>query len=277
MIDNRLPQPLSEDEQMLVAGYVLGDLTDDEVAQLERLMASNPAILTELQAMQTSYASVPQAIAPVAPPPQLRDSIQHAFAQTSAPVPATSDPTSVPSPAAPTRRPNQQPNQRPNQRQWVRSLLRLLGGAAVLATLALGTDNWRLRSQLRLAQQVSPDRVAAILQQPNSRLISLAGNETDAAGTLLFTPGRWQEVIVSLGNLPPLPPEQIYHMWLGLENGEVIYCGEFNTETDGSVFVRFTPLESPPEGVKATELFVTVNADDTTPDPDGPRVMEGAV
>ena len=73
---------------------------------------------------------------------------------------------------------------------------------------ALATDNLRLRQ--RLAHQAETERVASILQQPNSRLIALAGHNSDAAGTLLFTPGNWQEVIVSLGDLPPLPPEEIY-------------------------------------------------------------------
>ena len=148
-------------------------------------------------------------------------------------------------------------------------------GIATLASLLLATDNFRLRNQL--AQDVESDRVASILQQPNSRLISLAGNDSAAAGTLLFTPGNWNEVIVSLGDLPPLPPAQIYRMWLELENGEVIYCGAFNTDADGSVFVRFTPPESPPAGVKATELFVTVDAAEATPSSAGERIMQGVI
>jgi hypothetical protein len=147
----------------------------------------------------------------------------------------------------------------------------------VITAGLLAADNLRLRHQLRLVQEINPERVAAILQQPNSRLIALTSQDSDAAGTLLFTPGRWQEVIVSLGNLPPLPPDQIYRMWLALENGEVIYCGEFNTEPDGSIFVRFTPPETPPEGVKATELFVTVNQVASELDASTERVLQGAI
>ena len=66
-------------------------------------------------------------------------------------------------------------------------------------------------------------------------------------------------------------------MWLALENGEVIYCGEFNADDTGSVYVRFTPLETPPKGVKTTELYVTVDKNGPTPDPSGPRVMEGSI
>jgi hypothetical protein len=119
--------------------------------------------------------------------------------------------------------------------------------------------------------------VASILKQPNSRLISLKSKESKAAGTLLFTPGRWKEVIVSLGNLPPLPPDQIYRMWLSLDNGEILYCGEFNTDSEGSVFVRFTPPKTPPKGIKATELFVTLDAREAPLRPSEQRVMEGNI
>ncbi|MEL6223129.1 MAG: anti-sigma factor [Cyanobacteria bacterium J06626_14] len=238
---------------MLAAGYVLGDLTPDEMAELEQIVDTDPEWQDELYAMQASFEVVPQGLVTVEPPPHLLDNILSAHAEQ---------------------------NEVAQQRWTSKSLLRLIAGMAAIASLLLITDNLRLRRQLQFARQVDPDRVASILQQPNSRLISLTGNATnttEAAGTLLFTPGNWQEVVVSLGNLPPLEPEQIYRMWLSLENGTVIYCGEFNTDQDGSVFVRFTPLESPPEGVGATELFVTVGASADAPEPSGLRVMEGVI
>lgn len=246
-MNNDQLKPLSEEEEQLAAGYVLGDLTDAEVTRLEQLLADNPALQQEIQAVQTSLDLLSQALPTVQPPASLRAKIVAS--------PAIAPPSA--------RRSN----------NWVKGL----AGLGAIALLLLGADNWRLRYQLGLAQQVSPDRVAAILQQPNSRLISLTGNDSAAAGTLLFTPGRWQEVIVSFGDLPPLPPDQIYRMWLALENGEIIYCGEFNTESDGSVFVRFTPPETPPQGVKATELFVTIDASAASPDPAGTRVMQGTI
>jgi anti-sigma-K factor RskA len=248
--------PFSEEEQQLATGYVLGDLTEEEAARLEALLTENPALIQEIHALQASYALMPQALDLVEAPASLQEKIL-------APTLAVAPPSVATAP--PPRR------TRRSRLTWV------LAGLGAIATLLLLTDNLRLRNQLSLAQAASPARVADILRQPNSRLISLAGSDSDAAGTLLFTPGNWQEVIVSLGDLPPLPPDQVYHMWLGLENGDVIYCGEFRTGEDGSVFVRLTPLENPPEGVGATELYVTVDADAATPDPTGERVMEGVI
>ena len=244
-----MTKPLSEEEKMLAAGYVLGDLTTDEMAQLEQLVATKPDLLQEIHALQASFELLPQALTQVEPPAHLRQAIA------TAPSSQTSTPPSRPA----------------------RLLLKLLAGLLALATLALALDNLRLRQQLQMAQDAQIDRVASILQQPKSRLIALKGKDSNAAGTLLFTPGRWQEVIVSLGNLPPLPPAQIYRMWLSLENGEILYCGEFNTDPQGSVFVRFTPPKTPPKGVKAKELFVTIDASQKTPTPTGERVMQGAI
>lgn len=236
-------RPLPDEKIMLLSGYVLDDLTSEERGQVEQLVLDNPEILQELQALQASFELLPQGVTQISPPAHLRQQI------------VAPDPVAIRQPAS---------------FRW-----QLLAGAVAIATIALTVDNLRLRNQL--AQQTASERVASILQQPNSRLISLTGNESAAAGTLLFTPGNWQEVIVSLGDLPPLPPEEIYRMWLTLENGTVIYCGEFNTESDGSVFVRFTPAETPPQGVKATQLLVTIDDSQTEPDPSRTPVMTGEI
>lgn len=248
-MSNNRPGPLPDEKYLLLSGYVLGDLTSEEMAQVEQLVLDDPAVLEELHALQASFELMPQALPQMSPPAGLRERIL---------IRPQSPEVVIDTPEGSSG-----------------AIWKILVGLTAIATLALATDNVRLRQQL--TQQIEEDRVAAILQQPNSRLIALTGNGTNAAGTLLFTPGNWQEVIVSLGDLPPLPPNEIYRMWLALENGTVIYCGEFNTGDDGSVFVRFTPTETPPQGVKATELFVTVDGSQTAPDPSAVPVMTGPI
>ncbi len=260
---------LSEAEKMLAAGYVLGDLTSEETLLVEQLAARHPAFLKELHAQQTSFELIPQALAKVEPP-------AHLFAQIAVASSRSTTEKDGPEEGQRTPTPETIPT-RPHRLRSPQHIFQVLAGLLTLAALGLGLDNLRLRNQLQLVQQSQPERVASILQQPNSRLISLTGNNNNAAGTLLFTPGRWQEVIVSLGDLPPLPPDQIYRMWLALENSEVIHCGTFNTDSEGKVFVRFTPDKSPPAGVKATELFVTIDANTSVPEASGPRVMGGAI
>jgi Anti-sigma-K factor rskA len=250
---------LSTEDQQAIAGYVLGDLEPEEMAQVEQRLADDADFLAEVHAMQTSLWLMPQGMPMMTPPSQLKDRILAANAEAEGtPTPAASVPV--------------EPVLRSPTIPWSK----ILAGLALLTALILGADNFRLRQSLSVAQQAESDRVAAILQRPTSRLVALKG-EKDAAGTLLFTPGKWQEVVVSLGNLPPLPPDQIYRMWLTLANGDTIACGEFNTNPEGSVFVKLTPPEQPPKGVKATGIYVTVDGVNSPLNPGGDRVMSGAI
>ena len=249
-----MTQSHSEEEKELAAGYVLGDLSAEEMQQFEQLLQQHPDLLQEVQAMQVSFRLMPHALPTVAPPPQLLDRILVENAATT----AVSEPFFKP----------------------LRSLSwsKLIAIIATLVALLLGIDNFWLRQQLRLAQEPDTERVATILQRPNSSLIALKGEDgSTAAGTLLFTPGQWQEVIISLGNLPPLPPDQIYRMWLTLKNGKTLFCGEFNTNAQGSVFIRLNPPKTPPKGVKATGIFVTIDSMSAPPEATGKQVMSGAI
>ena len=181
MKETNMSNSLSDEEKTLAAGYVLGDLTSDEATRLETLMAEKVDVLKEVQALQASYELIPQSLSIVSPPAHVRENITAGLSST----PLMGQPVSNPA----------------------RLGLKILLGLATLASLLLAVDNFRLRGQL--AQEIESERVASILQQPNSRLISLTSNDSAAAGTLLFTPGNRNEVIVSLGDLPPLPPDQI--------------------------------------------------------------------
>lgn len=259
-----MKQPLSDGEKLLIAGYILGDLDVEESQELERLLLGNLAAQEELQAMQTCFQLLPHALAKEFPPDRLQDRVMEASGVSASPLTL---PSSI----------ERFPMERSFWRRNVWSLL--MFGATILTALFLGVENVGLRQRLSLAQQDrEAQRVAAILQKPTSRLVALKGegNKT-AAGTLLFTPGQWKEVIVSLGNLPPLPPEQVYRMWLSLENNQTLLCGEFNTNTEGSVFVRLTPAITPPKGVKATGIFVTIDGMSSSPKPTGQRVIAGTI
>lgn len=248
-----MSQSLSDEEQALAAGYVLGDLSDEEQTQIEALLQQKPELRQEVNALQVSLQMIPHALSEVDPPPHLQANILNAYDAIAVSEPTFSARRSFP---------------------WSK----LIAGIALLTALIAVSDNLRLRRQFSLAQDIETQRVATILQQPNSRLIALQGEAgLTAAGTLLFTPGQWQEVVVSLGNLPPLPVEQVYRMWLELENGDIIFCGEFNTTSEGDVFVRFTPPETPPQGVKATGIFVTTDVESAPLIPGETRIIVGEI
>ncbi|NJR71459.1 MAG: anti-sigma factor [Synechococcales cyanobacterium CRU_2_2] len=168
---------------------------------------------------------------------------------------------------------------------WVK----LIAAIAALAAIALGLDNLRLRNQLTVATQASEaiarnstpnpliPSLASILQRPKSRLVALQNADASLSGTLLFTPGQWQEVVVAFGNLPPLPPDQVYRMWLEMANGEVLPCGEFQPDATGQVFLKLTPPKTPQKGVKATGIFVTIDARQAPLQPTANRLLSGTI
>ena len=229
-----MTQSLSNEEQALAAGYVLGDLTPEEEQHVAQLLSTKPAMQQEVQALRVSLQLMPHAADVIMPPAHLEDQVMAAYEANEAS--AVADDLNLPA-----------------RRSW--SWAKIVAVLSIPALLLLAMDNVRLRRQFSLAQSDRNPEVAAILQQPQSRLVSLEGN--NSGGTLLFTPGQWEQVVVSVTDLPPLPPDQIYRMWLTLDNGELFFCGEFTTDENGSVFITLNPTDSIPQGVKAQEVFVT--------------------
>jgi hypothetical protein len=155
---------------------------------------------------------------------------------------------------------------------------KMIAGLGIFTTLLLGAYSIQLRQSLSVALQKSDTSTTAeILQRPNSRLVALKGEGNTAAGTLLFTPGKWKEVVVSLGNLPPLPPDQVYRMWLTLSDGNALPCGSFNTNVQGSVFIKLNPPQLPTKAKKAVGIFVTTASVSAPLVPEGVRIMTGKI
>jgi anti-sigma-K factor RskA len=249
---------LTEQQQDLAAGYVLGDLSVEEALQLELQMQKNAVLRTEVNALQTSLALTSQALPTVKPPARLRDRILA---------------TELNSELSP-----QQTATASLLQQVGMTWSKMIAGLGIFTTLLLGAYSFQLRQSLSVAlQRNDTSTTAAILQRPNSRLVALKGEGNTAAGTLLFTPGEWKEVVVSLGNLPPLPPDQVYRMWLTLSDGNVLPCGSFNTDVRGSVFIKLNPPQSPSKGNKAVGIFVTTAPVSAPLAPEGTRIMTGNI
>jgi anti-sigma-K factor RskA len=245
---------LTEEEQNLAAGYVLGDLSADEMDSFESQLLENAVLQKEVNALKVALALTAQALPIIEPPNRLREQILAESAnQNSSPL-----------------------------KTVTASWSKIIVGLSILTALTLGISNFRLRQDLSLAQNQNTESlntksVANLLRLSNSRLVALKGTANNAAGTLLFTPGKWKEVVVSLGNLPPLPPDRVYRMWLTLSDGTTLPCGEFNTDTKGSIFIKLNPPESPPKGNKATGIFVTTASPFAPMIPNGTPILTGQI
>ena len=248
------PERLEE----LIAGYVLGNLTPEEAEELNQLLTEHPELSREVNRLQDVLELMPYALPAVEPPQHLRSTILQTI---------DTNRLVAPSPIT-TARQNSFPRRRLQSPLLWSSIL---GSMAALLALAFGLDNYRLREQLTTNQaQVARQKdVIAMLQQPNTQLVSLRGMDraSAASGNIVVTPGEPKAVLI-LQNLPVLPKGQFYQLWSVVDD-EKIPWGQFDANKQGTVFVKLPLLSSS----KITALVVTVEAVPTPKSPTGPMVM----
>lgn len=157
------------------------------------------------------------------------------------------------------------------QRSWWASLgwpgLRWASAVAlVLVGIGLLRQNSALRQDLasqraRFTDQENKlkqaNEVVATLLDPDATRIELvaAGNKPQPRGKAIYQ-RRNRNLIFFASNLPPLPTEKIYELWLFPANGGApIPAGLFKPDARGSATVVNPPL---PEGVEAKNFAVTL-------------------
>ncbi len=176
----------SEHLQLLIAGYVLGDLNADEAAEFERLLMEHPAIVDEVNQMQEAL-ELSFNLPDVEPSAHLRSAVLDAHAHSTT-IATLSSSTS--------RKLGRKPF------PWSRAL----NVAAAIVIGVLGVNNYRLRQTLQASQTET--------QRSASLTFSLRGTQaaTAASATVAVNPNTL-EAILTVKNLPPLPPGKIYVLW----------------------------------------------------------------
>lgn len=200
----------SDELELLIAGYVLCDLSPEEAAALEQQMAADPAVAAAVAQAAAEMQQVLEAVyapAEVAPPAHLRDTILAAASQPSSEpaqpavppltlVKSSSEPQAAQPSAAWGRR----------YRLWQRGLI--AGAAALIAGLSI--SNYRLWQQVQALQAgaagTGSDAALTLALQPTEALA------TEAAATVVVDPITL-EATLTVENLPPLPPGKVYALW----------------------------------------------------------------
>ncbi|MGF1588052.1 MAG: anti-sigma factor domain-containing protein [Pleurocapsa sp.] len=180
-----------ECEQLLISGYVLGNLSPAEALLFEEMLRENPDLIGQITAMQQALDLT--YIAPeISPPNTLRDRVLAA---------ANAQKVNVK-----TAKPSV------NQAEITHSLQpKLLGkvlAAIALATIAiLGIANYRL---WRTIQTLHTDVDSAIVQ----KTYLLEGEDLPKTTTakLIVNPNQLKATLIA-NNLPVLPPEKVYALW----------------------------------------------------------------
>lgn len=196
----------SEQIDLLVAGYVLGDLDAEESEEFQRLLAADPAIAQEVARLQNAL-ELSFALSDITPPDHLRDAILNASQ-------ATADPS-------PTLQREGAISSERNSVGNVRSLANRIAGRQVLELvaagliIALGVNNYQLR-QSQQSQQMLQTPV-----QPQNRLTYALRSTTPdlpASATVAVDSERLKATLTAK-SLPPLPPGKVYALWTVLKPG----------------------------------------------------------
>jgi anti-sigma-K factor RskA len=239
----------SDQLQLLIAGYILGDLDPEEAATFEQLLAENPAMIVEIERMQKAL-ELAYASPEVLPPVRLRSAVLL--------------------PVQPAPQPPFQGGSSTTQRRafpWGR----VMGTAAAVLLVSLGISNYHLWQTLQAVQaQRQQFRPLTYLLRATSR--------TNSATAMVVVDPNTLEANLIVNNLPPPPPGKVYVLWTVLEEGaplttddkSAILTEVFQVDAQGD----FAETISVPEVYRSEALITKVAV--TVEDADAPQDHVGS-
>jgi len=246
-----------------LALYALDALTGEDRAKLEQHLATCPACKLELEQLRGDGALL--ALSTMGPKPPLRSRQRLLEA-------VTKETSASPTPASATPR---------------RSWWGFLGWAATAAVIVFAASLWKENAALRqsLASSTSQAaqttreleelrRIAAPIIDPEAQRVTLVALKTapQPQGKAFYLRNRSSLVFVA-NNMPTLPPQKAYELWLIPSQGAPIPAGVFKPDAHGSATVVNPPL---PAGAAAKAFAITVENESGSATPTMPILMMGA-
>ncbi len=233
----------------LLAGYVLGDLSSEEIVKVKEHLAQNPELRIEITNLEATLSLLPLSLPQTTPSKGIRENILQS-AQASL----------ISSPSLPIWKKPQ---------MWIF----LIVGLGAMGMTTLGFTNYRLQEKLAVAEtELSSYKDAiALLRKPNNRLLAIKSmkDQQQSSGSLLIAPQE-QTAMLSLQNVSALPRGKVYRMWAFVD-GKKVACAEFKPNAEGKVFLKL-PLEN---WAETSTVAVTIEPSAQTLEPTGETVMMG--
>jgi len=244
-----------------LALLALGALQGDERVTLERHLAECSSCRRELKWLRGDMALLALSASGPAPPRRSRERLLKAIAK--------------------------EPRAQKSTERRVSVLWTSLPWLAAAALLLVAAFFWQQSD--RLAQRVAHLQDESAQQQAQlerAREVVSTLTSTDALRVTLVaaqTPPQPQgkaiyvrdrsSLIFLASNMPSLPPQKAYELWLIPTNGAPIPAGVFKPDVRGSATVIEPPL---PAGVEAKAFAITVEPEQGSSTPTMPIVMMGA-
>jgi len=256
-----------------LALYALDALSGEDRVNLEKHLATCPACRLELEQLRGDGALLALSVTGPKPPMRARQRLLDAVAKESAISPTLAQKTRKDGPPSVVVRP---------RRSW----WPWLGWAATAAVLVFAASLWKENSVLRegLASantQAARNtreledlrRIAAPIIEPESQRVTLVAVKTppQPQGKAFYLRNRSNLVFVA-NNMPALPPQKAYELWLIPTQGAPIPAGVFKPDAHGSATVVNPPL---PAGIEAKAFAITIENEAGATSPTMPIVMMG--
>jgi anti-sigma-K factor RskA len=244
-----------------LALYALDALRGEERTRIDEHLATCAACRLELEQLRGDTALLALSTTGPRPPQRARQRLLEAIA----------------------REPRVSRVAQPSRRSW----WGVLGWAAALAVLILAASLWNENIALKgiLASARSQEeenardldalrKIAAPILEPDAQRITLVAAKTppQSQGKAFYLRNRGSLVFLA-NNMPPLPPQKAYELWLIPVNGAPIPAGLFKPDADGSASVVNPPL---PAGAEAKAFAITVENETGSSAPTTPIMMMGA-
>jgi anti-sigma-K factor RskA len=236
-----MTEPLTPQSiETLSAGYVVGDLDRDEAEIFEQLLAEDPTLAAHVHQLQSILDQVVYDLNSVEPPASLEERILAAASAT----PRTSRP-----------------------KKSRAALITVMVSAATLLLFCLGVDNYRLRQDRLVAQDIK-----ALLQQSQTQLFAFeAVNASDATAGSFVVNLKQRQGILALQNLSAPSTGKVYRLW-AIADGEKIPCGTLKNSNEGKITEKFwMPADFYDTGISG--LFVTLEGSESSRYPTGPTIL----
>jgi hypothetical protein len=277
--------PLNPDHPWseLLAGYVLGDLSSEDMIIVQQYLDQNPQAIAEIEELQTTLALLPLGLTEISVPANIKTAV---FA-------AVEDRTTITSasPRITQSTETEQPD-RPQKATTPQSPFRIpwsaiTTGIAAAVAIGLGLQSHELQQEMaatrqeianlrqgqeKIAQTDSRYRDAiALMGQADSRTLTMTGTGAiaQASGQVMIIPQQNRALLV-VKNMPPPPAGKVYHLWAIVE-GQKVGCIQFSPEVDGQVMMQLPANR----WTKAAQVVITIEPEQSEAQPTGEMVMSG--
>ena len=238
----------------LISGYALDDLNEAEARELEAVLARDPALRREAEAVRQALETLALDAGGHAPPPDLRGRVM-----------AVAEP----------------PRRRLRIPSWPMlglAGMSTVGAAAVAAVIVLTLRVGDLQQSVDDMHDELSAQSAALVDiyatQPHSVTLHGMPGAEDAWAQLMFDDAGSQVMLVVDGLHSPRD-EHVYHLWLVHESGDRVSGANFSTDHAGSAVV-LVATEIPVHVFHAFEV-TEEPMHDSASGPTGPPMLAGTM